>query len=248
MKVLLYDIENTPIEAMVWQMFDAEVVKVLRESHLLSFAYKWAGEKTTHVRALPDYPTYKKDPRSDKELVRELWRLFQEADIIIAHNGDKFDQRKSNARFIKWGLTPPPPYKTIDTLKIARKYFKFESNRLNALGEYLGVGQKAKTGGFDLWWDCINGDESAWRLMKKYNKQDVVLLESVYEALRPWMHNHPNINLDTDTLHACPSCGSDRIIKRGFGYTTVGRYQRYQCDLCGKWSKSGTMRLPVEIR
>jgi DNA polymerase elongation subunit (family B) len=109
---------------------------------MLSFAVKWDGEKRVKTYALPDYPLFKRDKENDRDLVKDLYDVFDEADILIAHNGDRFDIRKSNARFIQHGLKPPITYKTIDTLKIARRQkFKFDSNRLNDLGHISGSGQ-----------------------------------------------------------------------------------------------------------
>ena len=255
MKILLYDIESSPLTVLSWGAYQKgnwNALKVLEDWRMLTFAYKWHGAKTTHVKGLPDYDLYKKDPKDDKALIADLWELFNEADIIIGHNGDQFDIKKTNARFIYHGMTPPPPTKSIDTLKVARKHFKFTSNRLDALGEFLGVGRKEQTGGLDLWLDCMAGDDKAWRQMKKYNKQDVVLLEDVYNKLTPWMHNHPNIhlNLVDDEVPKCtnPDCQSDKLQRRGYGRTNTTIHQRYQCQDCGKWGRGKNIKSGVDIR
>lgn len=250
MKTLLIDIETSPLQIFAWGVYEQDALDIIKDWRIMAFSYKWLGEKKTHVKALPDYKTYKRDRDNDYELVKELWKLFNEADLIVAHNGDKFDIRKTNARFIKHNLGVPKPYKTVDTLKIARKYFKFDSNRLNDLGKYLGLGNKVKTGGIDLWLGCIAGDMKSWDLMKKYNKQDVVLLEKVYLHLRPWHHTHPNMNIVDDHTCVCPLCGSDKLQKRGFEITDSGlsRYQRYHCKKCGRWSKGRSIRTDLEVR
>lgn len=237
-KILFFDVETAPTLGYVWGIYEQNVLATEKEWYMLSFAYKWEHQSRTYVKALPDYKTYKKDPTDDSELVKELWELFDEADIIVAHNGDRFDIRKTNARFISNGLNPPSTYQTIDTLKVARRYFAFNSNRLNDLGEHLGLGKKAETGGFKLWADCLKGVKSAWNTMKKYNKQDVVLLEKVYRALRPWQTNHPNRNVIDQTDSNCPTCGEDSLQKRGFSHTRVYTYQRMQCTSCGAWCRS----------
>lgn len=245
MKILLFDIETSPIISYTWGIWEQNVLEVKQDWHLLCFAYKWLGEKKVHTVALPDLSTYKRDRNNDRELVRHLWQLFNEADIIIGHNGDNFDIKKVNARFLAHGLTPPSGYRTIDTVKVARKYFAMNSNKLNDIGKYLGLGEKLSTGGFQLWLDCMAGDMVAWDKMVRYNKQDVVLLEKVYLALRPWIKGHPNLNVVED---GCPSCGCNTLQKRGFGYNQVGRYQRFQCTSCHAWSKGPTesSNLPVK--
>ncbi len=203
---------------------------------MLSFSYKWLGEQKIHTHALNDYPGYKKNLEDDYHLVNDLHKLFYAADILIAHNGDRFDIRKANARFIKYGLKPPSPSKSIDTLKAARKYFQFESNRLNDLGAYLGLGKKLPTTGFDLWRRTMAGETKAWDLMKRYNRRDVVLLEKVYLKLRPYMATHPNLGLYQDRP-CCPACQSMNVQRRGVIVSAARKYVRYQCQSCGNWNK-----------
>ena len=159
--------------------------------------------------------------------------MFDSADILIGHNGDAFDIKWANRMFAKYNLTPPSQYKTIDTLKVARQKFKFNSNKLDDLGNYLGVGRKIKHEGFELWKKCMAGDDKAYKDMIKYNKQDVKLLEDVYLKLRPYMNTHPVINPSSDLI--CPVCGGRHIQKRGWMFTNVFMKQRLQCQGCGKW-------------
>ena len=133
-RILLYDIETSPNLAWVWGKYEQNVIEYDREWHMLCFAYKWLGDRTTHVLSLPDFKTYKRDPEDDKELVAALYALFDEADVVIAHNGDSFDQKKAHARFVYHNMTPPAPYKQIDTKKVAKRYFNFDSNKLDDLG------------------------------------------------------------------------------------------------------------------
>ncbi len=247
LRVLLFDVETSPNLGWVWGKYEQNVLAYEKESHLLTFSYKWLGEKKTYGYGLPDFATYKKDKEDDRELVGLLWKLFDEADIIIGHNGDAFDIKRTNARFLYHGFEPTKPHKTIDTLKVVRKYFKLNSNKLNDVCGLLGIGGKVETGGFSLWLDCMNGDMKAWKKMIKYNKQDVVLLEKLYLRIRGWIHNHPNVNLLAETPCACPKCGSPDIIKRGFGYTKVGKFQNFQCKECGGWSREKVIRTGVTL-
>jgi predicted RNA-binding Zn-ribbon protein involved in translation (DUF1610 family) len=109
---------------------------------------------------------------------------------------------------------------------------------LDDLGDYLGIGRKINTGGFELWLKCQEGDPAAWAKMKKYNVQDVILLEKVYKKMLPFMDNHPNISLMRGLAHGCPNCGSVKLQKRGFRYTRVSVFQQYQCQECGCYSYS----------
>lgn len=242
MKILLYDIETSPLLSYVWGLWQQDVLKVEADWYMLCFAAKWLGKRKIITSALSDYPLYKKNKENDREVIKALWKLLDEADIVIAHNGDRFDIRKSNARFIAHGLGPPSPYITIDTLKIARKYFKFDSNKLDELGRHLKIGRKVHTGGMKLWFDCMSGDLTAWRKMIRYNKQDVRLLQDVYLKLRPWHENHPSTNGINDEERRCTVCQSTNIHSRGKKQVASGLsyYKRYKCMDCGKWLKGRT--------
>lgn len=231
-KVLLLDIETAPSLGWVWGKWEQNVIDFKQDWYILSFAYKWLGEREVHCVALPDFHGYAKERENDRALVQRLWQLMDEAEVIVAHNGDGFDIKKSNSRFISHGLPPPSPYRTVDTLKVAKRYFRFDSNKLDELGRYLGIGRKLATTGFVLWQGCMKGDVRSWARMKQYNKQDITLLEKVYLLMRGWATTHPNVN---HGLMACPKCNSRHIQKRGFSYTLHNRKQRYQCIKCHGW-------------
>lgn len=250
--ICLLDIETSPLTAYTWGTFDQNVLKVLESSKIISVAWKELHSKETHVKSIFDYKDYKAGKIDDKKLIEDVWKVLDEADIVIAHHGDAFDIKKLNARFIYHGLTAPSAYATIDTKKVASKYFKFDSNSLQNLGVYLGEGEKMANGGFDLWVRCIAGDKDAWDTMKRYNKQDVVLLEKVYLRLRPFMENHPNLALVSSEViksgdHMCPSCMSTKVTKRGFSVTKTTRRQRFQCSDCGSWSSGPYERAKKEV-
>jgi len=232
-RIAFIDIETAPSLGYFFVKWkEGNIIAVENDWYMLSFAVKWMGAKRVDTYALPDYPLFKRDKENDRDLVKDLYDVFDEADILIAHNGDRFDIRKSNARFIQHGLKPPSPYKTIDTLKIARRHFKFDSNRLNDLGQSLKVGQKLPHTGVHLWLSCMSGHAPSWRLMRRYNARDVELLERVYEKLKPWAPNHPNLNLWSGHSH-CPTCQSPNIRMRGLNYGKAVVRQRLLCKDCG---------------
>jgi len=239
-KILVWDIETAPILSHIWRMWESNALNIERDWYMLCYSYKWYGESKTHVVSLPDYTLYETEPENDKDLVTDLWALIDEADILIHHNGTKFDLPKANAKFIQHGLPPTSPTMYIDTCKIARASFNFSSNKLDLLGEILGLGRKSEVGGMSTWFGCISGDPKAWKKMVKYSKQDVVLLEKVYDALRPWIKSGTNLGLMVeDGTPTCPKCGSKDVQRRGTTKTNSGHYQRYACqnESCLAWSR-----------
>lgn len=250
-RVLLIDIETSPLTGYAWTMWDANILKVLEPSKIICVAWQWLDKPDVYVKALPDYKGYKPGVIDDLALIKEIWKVLDEADVVIAHNGDSFDVKKLNSRFLFHNMQAPSAYVTIDTRKVAKKHFRFDSNALNEIGQYLGEGKKESTGGFDLWDECIRGIPAAWAKMKKYNVRDITLLERVYLRLRPFMTNHPNLNVianpGADHMN-CPACLGDHLQKRGFSITRTGRKQRFQCGDCGVWSSGAYEKANVILQ
>src|ERR1700688_2985826 len=174
-RILLYDIETAPNLAYVWGKYEQNVLEYQREWSLLCFSYKWLGEKTTKCVSLLDF-TDAGSNRRDEYVVKALWDLLNQADIVIAHNGDQFDNKKMNARFITLGMNPVAPYRSIDTKKVAKQYFNFNGNSLNDLSRTFKIGKKLPGMSFDVWLGCMKYDKASWKKMIKYNKHDVNLL------------------------------------------------------------------------
>lgn len=235
-KVLFLDIETAPILMTSWSMRPpyASAVWVERDTFILMFSYKWSHEKTVKTCCLPDFPRYRRNKYDDKDICGALHHLMDEADIICAHNGDAFDVKKINSRLIVNGFSKPSPFKTIDTLKIARQAFKFDSAKLDNIGRYLNEGRKIPNTGAALWRGCIEGDPKSWRTMRSYGKQDTALLERVYGRIKSWAPNHPNMNLYSSGV-GCPTCQSNNTQRRGIMVRVNTRRHRYHCQDCGSW-------------
>lgn len=226
MNKLTFDLEVSPILGHAWQTWKTNLLSIEQDTQLISVAYKVNNTKTKVISTR----LY-----TEEQMVDKLWELFDEADIIIGHNSDNFDNKLANRFFLRWGKDPPSPYRTVDTLKLARRYFRFSSNKLDYIAQFL-FGEKKLETSMQLWFKCMAGDRAALRKMEKYNKKDVDLTYKVYETLKKWHTGHPNYNLYFDTTHQCPVCGGDTQ-RRGYQRTRVGIYQRYQCKKCAAWSQ-----------
>lgn len=247
--ILLYDIETMAAEGYMWNLWNTNIIRVKHDWYMLSFAYKWLDEDEVRFVALWDDPkfTRRKTYRDDWHVAVRLHALFDHADVIIAHNGDKFDRRKANARFVQHDLTPPSPYRTIDTKKESARYTAQLSNSLANLCEQWGFGGKVEHPGFDMWVGAAAGERRWTDLMEEYNRHDITLLEFVYYKLRGWMGtpgNYRGVNYGfwAKGQTVCAGCGSTNLRKEGtrMGYyrTIVSEFQRFQCRDCGNWGRA----------
>lgn len=239
LKILLVDIETAPIESFHWRLWKENIGidQINVDWSILSFSAKWLGDPK---RKAVYYDTFDQpDMRDDFSVLRKLGELLDEADVVVAHNGLRFDLKKIRARMFTAGMQPFSPIRVIDTLVEAKKLFGFSSNKLAWIGALVGIPkyEHKKFPGFSLWSEFLKRNPAAQKEMRKYNLIDTQVLEKVYVQMRPWIEVHPNVNVkDMDSKHDCPKCGRSDTQKRGIRTTQYGSYQRYQCNDCGGWS------------
>lgn len=244
-RILVFDIETTPIKGYFWRTHDENIhpEQILEDSRVLCWAAKWVGADGVAFMRGDDW-------RDDKLVVSELADLMGTADIVVAHNGKAFDVAHVWTRMAMYGISPPPPFKVVDTLRLARQVFHFPHNSLAGLGRYLGLGEKKAHEGFSLWTKCMAGDKDAWGRMEGYNIQDVLLLESVYLRLRPYDKRHPNLALYyEDGGMRCVRCGSASLKESTkAAYTELSEFPMFQCNSCGAWCRSGARNKSESVK
>ncbi|RMG22179.1 MAG: hypothetical protein D6732_26080 [Methanobacteriota archaeon] len=231
MKILLLDLELAPNLATVWSIWKVNIAtnQLLETSRVLCWAAKWHKH---------DDIMFDSEHTSDyKDMIRRLHGIMSEADAIVTYNGDGFDLKVANREFLKLGLHPPSPAKSIDLLKTMKKKFFFVSNKLDHVSDELDLGRKVQHEGHELWLKCMNGNDEAWQKMEEYNKHDVILLERLYDRIRGWVLNHPSLARHSGE-NCCVKCGSMRLQRRGRQTTKVSVFQRWQCQDCGAWMRT----------
>lgn len=250
-KILLLDIETAPILAYVWGLWENNVAlnQIKSDWHILSWSAKWLNDPASKVMYKDQRKA--KDIENDRELMTGIWKLIDEADILVTQNGKAFDIKKLNARFLQHGFPPPSDYRHVDTYQIAKKMFALTSNKLEYMSDKLSTKYKKlkhkKFPGFELWKECLAGNLQAWKEMERYNKYDVLALEEVYLKLRPWDTSiNPNVYVEGEE-NAC-DCGSHEFHKNGIRTTNTGRYQRYTCNDCGKSFRGNENLLKADRR
>lgn len=202
--------------------------QLIDTSHVLCWAATWQHEEEIMFDSVMQ--------STRRAMIKSIWKLLDEADVVVHYNGSRFDIPTLNKEFLLHGLTPPSPYKQVDLLRTCRNRFRFTSNKLDFVAQQLGLKGKTKHEGHELWLKCMNRDPEAWVKMEEYNINDVIILEQVYDAVLPWITNHPNISIFKGEL-VCPSCGGTHVQRRGMARLIAGVYQKFVCLDCGAWSR-----------
>ncbi len=230
-KVLVFDVETLPSVAYTWQVWNVNISKdwIVKVECLLSFAAKWLGDD----RIISDVLTPKEAlNRDDKRLSTNLWKLIEEADVVVTHNGKRFDVRKMNTRFWKHKLPRPSSYKVVDTLVTAKSVFGLLYNSMSYIAEFKEADNKLDTE-FSLWIGCDKGDKESLAYMLEYNEQDVRTQEAIYIEMRGWMSNHPDLGLYEDLTGVCPVCLSTNHKEVGLYIARKKKYVEHRCLECG---------------
>lgn len=239
--VLIFDIENAPMTAYVWGRYDQNIAinQIKSDKFVMAWAAKKLGDPPSKV--IYKDQRHAKDIENDKPLLVPLWKLLNEADVVITQNGKRFDSRVLNSRFIMHGMMPPKPYTHWDTLQLARRVADFTSNSLEYLTDKLCTKYKkldhAEFPGMELWKACLAGNPHAWEVMKKYNIHDVLSTEELALKLRAWAPaSFPQLYYTGEKSLRCGTCGTGKLIHEGFLVGKTGKKQRYKCHQCGTWS------------
>lgn len=243
-KMLIFDIETAPILSYHYGMWQQNISTgfVMEDWYILSFAAKFAGEKEIF------YFDVRSDDKCDKKVCKKAWELLDKSDYLIGHNSNNFDIKKLNTRFLFHGLPPIGKKNTIDTLKIAKKYFKITSNKLDYIAEFLGIKGKRKSKKFsqqEMWKQCCLGNIEAFKENEKYNIQDIKVTEDVYDRLKTW---DESINIQAYTQRSVCVCGSSEFRKAGLAYTKMGAFQKYRCVNCKKVHTSRHNTIPKDSK
>lgn len=240
-RVLVFDLENSPNVVHTWGLFNVNVGinQIVTPATTFGFAAKWVGEPK---------PVFHSDHHDGHAaMVQRAWELLNEADIVVTYNGIGFDIPHIQREFLLAGLTPPKPFKQIDLLRVVRKQFRFSSNKLDWVSQQLGIGQKTSHAGHELWVKCLEDDPKAWALMAKYAMQDVRLTEKLYHYLLPWLTAVPHIGQMAGIEHSCPHCGGDKLKRDGTAHAFVTSYRLFECLNCHAWVR-GTTKLQDATR
>lgn len=243
MKLLLLDIETAPLVVFCWGLFDQNISHkhIVSAGYVLCWSAQWYGSDEIFFDSVHH--------SSPRKMLQGIHKLLDEADCVIHYNGKKFDIPVLNAEFLKHDIKPPAPYRQIDLYQVVKATFRLPSNKLDYVLQHVDMPGKEPNEGMELWKGCMDGKDSSWADMRRYNTGDTARLGPLYERLRPWIKSHPNHGLyDEPGLPVCTNCGSGHLQRRGYSYTPLNKFARYRCMACGTWGREAISELPKEDR
>lgn len=229
-KILFIDIETSPNVAYSWRVgYNLSITpdSIVQERRIICVSYKWHGDNKVHT------VHWDKD-QSDKCILEHIVPVLNEADLIVGHNGDRFDMKWLRTRAAFHRVPMRARYKTVDTLKKAKASFYFNSNRLDYIAKFFGVGAKLEHSGFQMWKDVMAGDPKAMKEMVEYCEMDVIVLEDVYLAMEKYIipNTHAGV-ISGKAVSSCPSCGGEHITLLKNEVTARGTVSRLvECQSC----------------
>lgn len=178
---LFFDVESSPNLVTTWRIgnkISIPAEAIVKERALICISYKWSDSDKVYSIAW--------DNGDDYKMLVEFSKIINDADEIVTQNGDRFDIKFLRTRCLFHDIPFNSKFNSIDTLKMAKSGFYFNSNRLDYMGKVLVDEQKIKTS-YDLWTKIVfNNDKQALKDMQTYCNQDVLLLEKVYNKLQKY--------------------------------------------------------------
>lgn len=227
-KRLFFDIETSPNVVYAWRIgynLSLQPHDIIEERKIICISYKWEGEENIYSL------TWDKN-QCDKQMLIDFINIMNQADEIVAHNGDRFDEKWIRTRCIFHRVPAFPKYKSLDTLKKAKYGFNFNSNKLDYIAQFLGVGAKVKHSGFDMWKGVMQNDKKALKEMVHYCEGDIIVLEDVYNAMESYIKPNTHLGVVNGGFkYSCPCCGTEEIELLKNEVTSMGTIKRViECE------------------
>lgn len=229
-KRLFFDIETSPNICYSWRIgynISLGFENIIDERKIICISYKWESDDKIHTL------TWDKN-FCDRQMLIDFIEVANQADELIAHNGDRFDIKWIRTRCIYHRIPMFPNYRTLDTLKKAKSGFNFNSNRLDYIAQFLGVGAKVKHSGFDMWKGVMKGDKEALKEMVNYCEGDIIVLEDVFLTMQNYIkpNTHAGV-LNNNLKYSCPTCGGEHSTLIKNNVTAMGTIKRLmECESC----------------
>lgn len=259
-KVLTFDIERRPGVYLSWgpKVHYLSREKQLIRSSTISWAAKWYANPDIMFGSIGHGNTMFLQPDETPgyiDMLQHMRNLLDEADIVVGYNSIRFDEAKLRGEFARVGIAQPSQYRSLDLMRTTRRMGWDYSSLAETLAAF-GLDAKTSHQGFELWTACLSGDHDAWALMEVYNRQDVRQTEAAYDAMRPLIKDHPNLNLwsgfdeSGNPVEVCCNCGKSelRLVEGKSAMTALTNYALVECKACGTEMRRNFVKARTTLR
>lgn len=155
-------------------------------SILLCCCIKEYGKKGVKTIRADKFKTWKHNRTNEKEFIIAVAEEIDKYDILIFHNGERFDKKYFNAKCMQYGIKPIFRFKKlIDPIQLSWKHLSLGRNSLAALIDYLQIPVKKTPIELHKWMSAaLEGNTKCMDVIVKHCEYDVITLEKVYDKLR----------------------------------------------------------------
>lgn len=241
-KILVYDIETTPVLAWIWRCGDqvvrhSQLHEKYNQTKIICVTYRWLHEKKS--KAL----VFDIRRQCDKKVLKDFSKLANEADIILGKNNTKFDDKHINFRIFQHGLPPIHDLrrKSDDLERWMRSTFNMQSYALDYFSK-LCTGEGKIAMYMEDWIDIVlHKDKKKLDKMVEYGLKDVDDTVALIEEVQPYVipkHNRAAFAGDL----CCTNCGSKKIKKNGTRIVGNIRKQAFYCNDHGGFAGYATIK------
>lgn len=238
-RLLFLDIETKPAVVHAWKLQDQNIAlnQVVDPGGTICFSALWEGsdELLFHADWIDGHAT----------MIEMAYRLLREAETVVTYYGDKFDLPKLRGEFLMADLPPLRPNISIDLHKTMKK-FGLLSNKLAFVGPLLTGEGKEGHEGHALWVKVMAGEPEAQATMERYCRQDVRLLERLYDRMLPYLDRGYSTRRKAAPAPPpnCGACGSLQTRRRGKQRKRGGWVELFQCLACCEVQQGGRVEAP----
>lgn len=210
-KILIYDIETSRVRAWIWWTGKQYIShdQLIDEPKIITVSWKWLGSETV------EHLTWDKN-HSDEELMRKFIEVYNQADMVIGYNNDRFDNRWINARAMKYDLPINTYVRSYDIMKEEKRVFRTPSYSMSYMAKFSNVTHKQGHEGITMWNKIQTGtpeeQEEYLAKMVEYNVGDIVSTEELYIRLRKYFGHKMHLGvLYGGEKFSCPDTGSTNV-------------------------------------
>lgn len=168
--------------------FDIEATNLdANRGHILCAAVKVSGIKQPYIARIDEFADFKDRMWYDKTICQDIAEALAGLDMVVTQYGSRYDIPFVNSRLLYHKLPPLAPLMHCDIWRIARTHLALSSNRLETMSLFLHTKANKDHLDWETWERAAYGDKVSLDAIVDHCRRDVLVLEEIFEALKPFI-------------------------------------------------------------